>query len=232
MDISQRGLRALNLEQYSSVNLPEKVGKLDTICVCPYDIQYVLRCLVKTTFGEVILPDFLEWMRPLLTQSIEYQRKMGIRQPFCYITVRHGEVISKTDDEWHVDGFSQTITHLPEQNYIYSNVNPTEYIEKSFNFPNDFDYNKHNIHLFFQDNIDLNNGVDNIKVMEAETLYCIDPYIVHKRPKVDSSVNRTFIRISFTPIEIDDINNTKNPLLETNYTRDGIKDFREKLIRY
>jgi len=34
--------------------------------------------------------------------------------------------------------------------------------------------------------------------------------------------------VSFTPIEIDDLNNTENHLLPTNYKRDGVK-FRNTL---
>jgi hypothetical protein len=40
------------------------------------------------------------------------------------------------------------------------------------------------------------------------------------------------VRLSYTPIEIADSNNTPNPLLPTNYTRDGVKDFRDTLVRY
>lgn len=40
------------------------------------------------------------------------------------------------------------------------------------------------------------------------------------------------VRISFTPIEIQDKNNTPNPLMEGKdiYNRDGVKEFRNQLI--
>lgn len=229
MSIRDRAERIINLKQFSQKNAPEKVS-LQSDVVCPYDEQKVLRCVIKVQFGEYIVPENLEWVRPLLEEAIRYQEKeIGIKHSFCYITVRHGVVDTKTDDEWHVDGFSQTITHIPEQNYIWTDKDPTEYVDIPFYFPEDFDSSKHNIHYFFQDNIDEDTQ---IKKMEAKTLYCCDPYVVHRRPKDTFGEKRTFIRISFCPIEIIDSNNTINPELIRETNRDGVKDFRDNLIRY
>lgn len=176
-------------------------------------------------FGEYVIPKELEWVRPLIELCDSNQKLIGIRQPFVYITIRSGLVESVTDDLWHVDGFSQNITHLPEQNYIWSNNYPTEYVTKLFDFPIDFNGLKHNIHLFFQDNID----DKDILLMNKNTIYCLDPYVIHRRSPISNNKNRCFIRLSYTPIEIEDINNTINPLLFTNYKRDGVKDIRNKL---
>ena len=205
--IKNRAFKALNLKQYNNLNKPEKIGK----------------------FEDFKIPTELEWCTNLILEAIENQKRMGINQPFCYITVRHGFVTSTLDDEWHVDDFSTTITHLPEQNYYWSNTHPTDYIVKKIKFPKDFDAQKHNVHLFFQDNINEN---DEVKKMEANTLYCFDPYVIHRRPVDAKNLMRTFVRLSFTPIEINDVNNTLNPLIETNYTRDGKIEFRDKLLRY
>lgn len=167
-------------------------------------------------------------MTPLIYEVHRHQENIGIRQPFCHITVRHGEVTSKKDDEWHVDGFSMNVSHLPEQNYIWVNKYPTEYIERRFDIPEDFNPRKHNIHLFFQDVIE----DEEIKTLDEETLYCLDPYIVHRRPEVPKGITRTFVRVSFCPMEIKDINNTQNPLLPREYERDGVETFRENLERY
>jgi len=224
---TNRGLKALNLKQYNKLNQPLNVGYIDL--TPPTERQYVLRCLIKTTFEDLQIPDFLEWTRPLVEKAFEAQALLGIRQPFCYITVRNGIVETKTDDAWHVDGFSLKVTHLPEQNYIWASHTPTEYITKKFNFPADFNPMEHNIHTFFHDNITPD---DKIKTMKAKTIYGCDPYVVHRRPSTTRGSFRTFVRVSFTPIEINDLNNTLNPLIETNYKRDGIKDFRNNLIKY
>lgn len=227
MSVQDRAKEALNLEQYSEVNRPDKLESVDVSC--PHDRQYVLRMLVREPFGDFMIPPELAWLTPLLDKATEHQEKMGVRQPFCHITVRHGEVTSEKDDEWHVDGFSMNVTHLPEQNYLWVNRYPTEYVERSFDIPEDFDPRKHNIHLLFQD---LMNGNDEVKTVEEETLYCMDPYIVHRRPEVPTGIDRTFVRISFCPMEIKDVNNTENPLIPRDYERDGVEEFRESLERY
>lgn len=159
---------------------------------------------------------------------------IGVKHPFCYLTIRKGPVTSVTDDEWHVDGFSQTVTHLPEQNYIWVDDTPTEYLNGfPIKIPNDFNPNRHNIHKFFQKEINEYNGALPIQYIEPKTLYCMDPYIIHRRPTIsNNSLDRTFVRLSFTPIEIEDVNNTPNPLIPTNYTRDGVKVMRDKLKNY
>jgi len=225
--IQERSKRIVNLEYYNSVNTPELVSEINVNP--PAERQYILRMLVKRMFGEFQLPENLEWCRPLIESAEQRQKEMGINQPFCYVTIRSGQVTSMTDDEWHVDGFSMNITHIPEQNYIWVDKHTTECVSKSIKIPEDFDHAKHNIHYFLSDNITEN---DEVETLREKTLYCMDPYVIHRRPDIPTEINRCFVRISFTPIEIEDCNNTQNPLLETNYKRDGVKDFRGKLTRY
>jgi hypothetical protein len=224
--IENRLKTALNLKQFNQLNEPFEIGSL--ILTPPDTRQYVLRMLIKRPFNELSIPEHLIWVKPLVDLAFANQAKFDVRHPFCYLTVRHGFVTSKTDDVWHVDGFSLQFSHLPEQNYIWASHTPTEYVTKKISFPNDFDSFKHNIHLYFDDVI---SEQDEIKTIKPKTVYCMDPYVIHRRPKVQH-IERTFIRVSFTPIEISDINNTFNPLMPTNCNRDGIKEFRNNLIRY
>lgn len=230
--ISDRAFIALNLNQFEACNVPEVIIK-NYYITCPFRRQYILRMLIRKPHGNFQIPTELEWLTPMLDRCAYYQQHyLKIKHPFCYITVRHGIVESTTDDEWHVDGFSTQITHLPEQNYVWSNMCHTEFITKQFKFPKDFNPLKHNIQLFFQDNI----TKSDLKYSTGSDIVCFDPYIVHRRPQIPTHLQktmRTFIRISFTPIEIADDNNTPNPLLPIpKYNRDGIKDFRDKLLRY
>lgn len=197
---------------------------------CPFEKQNVLRCLVRTLNGDFLLPTKLYWLRPLLVEAnLNQIANYKVHHPYCYITVRHGEVTSVTDDEWHVDGFSMNVTHLPEQNYIWVDKIPTEYLAKKFFIPTTFNPREHNLQWFFQDRI---RSESIIKTIEEKSLYCFDPYIVHRRPKVSEGTIRTFVRISFIPIEIQDVNNSFNPMIPTNYTRDGVKDLRNNLKRF
>lgn len=225
-NVKNRSKRILNLKQYNKKNKPENTGFIDI--PVPKERHYVLRMLIKTAFSDFKIPESLEWCRPIIEKAYNRQKELNIHQPYCYLTIRSGLVNSQTDDEWHVDGFSLNVTHIPEQNYIWTDKKPTEYIVKKFKFPKDFNHKKHNIHQFFQDRI----KDTKIHTCKEKNLYCMDPYIVHKRPDETNNINRCFIRVSFTPIEIDDINNTINPLLKTHYTRDSVKSFRNKLERY
>jgi hypothetical protein len=218
---------AINLKQFNQLNEPLEVGSLDL--TTPEDRQYILRMLIKRPFEELAVPESLLWTKPLIDLAFINQEKLGVRHPFCYITVRHGFVTTKTDDSWHVDGFSLQFSHLPEQNYVWCSHTPTEYVSKAIEFPSDFDAFKHNIHMYFDDNI---TKEDKIQQIKEKTVVMMDPYVIHRRPKFDTYVERTFIRVSFTPIEIADVRNDNNSLMPTNYTRDGINEFRNNLIRY
>tara|TARA_R110000851_G_scaffold47424_1_gene115014 strand:- start:7895 stop:8605 length:711 start_codon:yes stop_codon:yes gene_type:complete len=231
--IKDRAFMALNLGQYDDLNRPDVVCE-KVLGAIPKEDVNVLRMLIKKPFGLYSLPRELSWVTHLIASAVQHQSKIGVTQPFCYLTIRSGEVKSVTDDEWHVDGFSQTITHLPEQNYIWTNKVPTEFLNGyPIKIPRDFDSSRHNIHKFFQKDIEAYDGKLPIETFEPETLYCVDPYIIHRRPASSNGMlNRTFVRISFTPIEIEDVNNTLNPLLSTDYTRDGVKEIRDKLVEY
>lgn len=227
MTIQKRAFRALNLKQYCYQNKFDSLGALEL--TPPASRQYVLRMLIRQPLGEIQIPAELKWCIPLITKAEQHQHEIGVHQPFCYLTVRHGLVESQTDDEWHVDGFSMRITHLPEQNYIWADTHPTEVLDGAWAFPDGWDHEKYNIHWFFQDR----SRAFKIKRLKSKNVYCFDPYIVHRRPAGTQGIQRTFIRVSFCPIEIRDDNNTPNPLIPyPKYNRDGIKEFRDKLIRY
>ena len=151
---------------------------------------------------------------------------MGINNEFVYVTVRHGIVDTTRDSEWHVDGFSMRFPHKPEQDYVCTSSVPTEFLLSRWRIPNDFDPFKHNIHHFFQDRENQGErfyGQDN-------TVYLIDPYCVHRRPPEAAGTARTFWRVAFVPIEIEDDTCTQNPLLPRKVYARG--DIRTTLTRY
>ena len=48
--------------------------------------------------------------KKLFNEALKHQREViQVTHSFCYITIRNGLVKSKTDEEWHVDGFSTKI---------------------------------------------------------------------------------------------------------------------------
>lgn len=224
MDLFTRAVNNLSLSVYQ--NADQSVMEMSETTVKPPDDQYILRMLIKSpeTSGFVI-PDELEWLRNTILSAETVQNIIRPR-PYVYVTVRCGEVRTKTDDEWHVDGFSMRVTHQPETNYIWSDCYPTEVLNQKFAIPNDFDPMKHNLHSYFQKYA----KEENVRVLRAQHVAIIDPYIVHRRPKVPVGVKRKFFRISFIPIEIEDDTCMQNPLLPKKvYNR---SDIRERLIPY
>jgi len=228
--IYARAHRLLNLKDFSTYHPPEDCGEWTSLP--PDERQYILRMLVQRPGDRGLsLPAELRWLKDVIFKTWNLQEDNGLApwRDFVYVTVRHGLVTSELDDAWHVDGFSMRYPHRPEQNYICSNIFPTEVLNQAFDIPADFDPRRHNIHLFFQDNSDYSKASGLI----ANRIFLIDPYIVHRRTNVPVNAVRTFFRISFIPIEIDDDSCTPNPLLPSKrYSRDGVKEYRDKLIRY
>jgi hypothetical protein len=189
--------------------------------------QHILRMMVKTPDIDVCkLPDELMWIKPALDAVANVQHISFGMHPFVYITVRSGVVKTTADGLWHVDGFSMRTPHKPEQNYIWTNSHPTEVLDQQFSIPADFDPLKHNLHTYFQDNADNSK----IRLLDSGFLHIIDPYVVHRRPAVPVGTQRSFVRISFVPIEIEDDTCMHNPLLPQKfYNR---IDIRKSLVSY
>jgi len=226
MSVRSRATRAIELCEFGRGDaIPELVR--DTAIITPTQDQHVLRMIIRRPYDGIRLPHELQWVLPLVGAAESRQGSIA-RHPFLYLTVRNGVVASKGDDEWHVDGFSMQYHHLPEQNYIWTDCFGTEYYDGPFEMPADFDPLRHNLHSYIQTQI---NPALIRRTFPYHT-YVMDPYVIHRRPPETSGRRRCFVRLSYTPIEIADRNNTPNPLLPTNYTRDGVKDFRDTLARY
>lgn len=189
--------------------------------------QYILRMMLRRPGTKLVIPPELEWIESWIQGADRNQYKVFQRKlAYCYITVRHGICTSVTDDVWHVDGFSMRKRHVPEQNYLYTDVYPTEFLDQKFAVPNDFDPLKHNIQQFFQDRA----NSERVWSPPPKCWVLMDPYNVHRRPFIAEGQQRTMVRITFVPIEIEDDACTPNPLLPTRVY--GNKDFRLKLRQY
>ncbi len=225
MQFIERALREVSLREFSNNVPPLELSVIDV--TCPYSTQMILRMCVCSDGNNFKIPNELNWIKPLLIEALTHQKNViNADKQYCYITVRHDRVSTVTDDEWHVDGFSTRIPHVPEQNYIWSNTISTEYTNISVEFPEDFDPLVHNVNTFLQEHI----STDIVQCKE-KVMYCLDPYILHRRPPDSTGKMRTFVRISFVPVVIDDVNNTPNALLPLECTKDGVL-FRNNLLNY
>lgn len=225
--IAHRANELLNLPRFSNADQTVDGIPLSRYCLDIPDSQYVLRMLIQSPTSDGLqIPPELQWLDDAIKIAADNQRRLYKNHPYVYVTVRSGVVQSTTDDEWHVDGFSLRVPHEPEQNYVWADCWPTEHLNQQFAIPVDFDPLRHNLHYYFQDHAD----ETKVEELACEYLHLIDPYIVHRRPRFLDGVRRTFFRISFVPIEIEDDGNTPNPLLPTRtYNR---TDIRRTLTRY
>lgn len=221
----EKANRNLNLGDYQHVSKPIYVAKAQY--AVPADRQYILRMMVRTPDSNGFrIPDELDWLKPTIFDLDAIQKANGLTNQFVYVTVRHGFVTSQTDDIWHVDGFSLRKPHLPEQNYIWTNTEATEYADQAFPIPASFDPEKHHIHWYFDDQV----KPENMSRCEEQTICLSDPYFVHRRPKNTVGMMRTFWRVSFIQIEIEDGECQQNPLLPVKTYRGG--DIRNTLTRF
>lgn len=220
--------RIVNLNEFENICPPEYV--FDYTLDCPYERQYILRMMIKQPHSDFKIPSELNWVSDLVEKCHKNQIDNNIRQSYCYITVRHGLHDAVTDDEWHTDGYSEVISHIPEQNYIVTSNDCTEYIEMPILFPKDFDSLKHNVVNY------INNEVDKrkpkIKTAEPNKVYVFDPYVIHRRPPEAFGKKRTFVRITFVPIEIYDDACEPNQFIYTKRYNRTADDTRKILKEY
>lgn len=188
--------------------------------------QRILRMMVRRPRGDLVLPQELQWLEFPIRVATSFQKSFDLYDDrFVYVTVRCGEVTSKTDDIWHADGFSMRTPHLPEQNYLWANHSGTQYLQQAFDIPADFDPMRHNLHTYFNDRAESSA----ITAVDHEWMYLIDPYVVHRRPPYCEGMHRKMFRISFVPIEIEDDTCTQNPLLPSGpYNREDIRKILER----
>lgn len=228
--IHERALENVGLHFYEQENFAEHVGAL--ALQTPTETQYVLRCPIKIpSYQDIHVPPSMQWCNAFIQRAFAHQTEVvGVDQPYAYLTIRSGHVTSQTDDLLHVDGFSMKVPHIPEQNYIWSNNHPTIVEAFPLAVPPAFNPLKHNLQYLIQD---LRPRTPKVQQLLAATMYVLDPYVYHRRPTIPAGTVRTFIRLSFTAIPIDDVNNHTNPVFGTITTNnDGVKDFRDKLERF
>lgn len=229
MSIHRNYQKLKELSDYRDLDSPSRV-----ICSNPAqpncDSQMILRMLVRAKYGEFKIPDSLEWLRETILDVSDFDAALtGIKESWCYVTVRHGPVVSVTDDQWHFDGASFRTDIVPERNYVWVNHTPFQFKTGRLNFPVDFNPIKYDLFSFAEK--ELKNSP--IQVSKSATWYLVNPFVFHRRNPAIPEGSRTFIRISFPDIEGRDIMNTENPMLPTPFFgRDPVKTFRNNLLKY
>jgi hypothetical protein len=188
---------------------------------------YLLRLLIKMPGTEFIIPEKIGFMAPVISKIAQYQSAFfpSYNERFFYLTVRSGVVKSQKDDEFHVDGFQGTATtsvprHIPEQNYIWADSNPTLFSIQPY-FLDHIDPARYNVHTHFE----AVTRKDHVYSALEKGLYIMDPYHVHARPKVEGGTVRSFFRLCASLVEIRDDTCMSNPHIPRGpYGRSDVRD--------
>lgn len=161
----------------------------------------------------IALPEELLPLKDFVINNINYHRQYYPENKDCfiYITVRTTEkdCYYSNSQTWHIDGFqgSRIDRHLPEQDIIWSNVNPTEFLLQPF-YVDGLNPGKHDINQYFQDNADNNRAMSGVE----NGVYLLTPYNIHRVSNKPFDQKRVFVRLTFSPVLIEDSTNTTSPI--------------------
>ncbi len=204
--------KPFNLNQYLYPRPPIDMGLTPPIHGgCPN----VLRMPLKFPKTSYLIPRELEALEPLIQRVAEYEKFINKEHDdcFCHITCDFSNVSA---GEYHrfpgfhgdgIQGTKLTPKVNVEHSYIQTSDPPTEFCLQPF-FLKHLDEAKHNYFLEF----DRQAKEANVYGSLPNHLYLIDPYMVHRTPKIKNRTSRLFLRITYAFTELQHPKNTINPL--------------------
>jgi len=211
-------------ERFKYPYLPLYMGQYD-IDVNAVNLN-VLRLIISQEGYDIIIPEQFEPLKEFIMAQCNYHRQHYPKnnKPYIYITIRttDGDCYYQTAQDWHVDGFQggSSDRHIPEQDIVWSNCNPTEFTLQPV-FCEGLNPNKHNIVNFFNETIEEND----IYTAVENGVYLMTPYNVHRVSTEKFEGKRVFIRLTFSPVPILDKTNTPNPCIPMVNYRHDVRDF-------
>lgn len=220
-----------DIEQYLYPRPPIDMGLIeDSEYACDLN---VLRMPLKFPKTEYKIPEELKSLFPFISRVAEYEAFINPKHDdcFCHITYDKSNV---TAGEFHrfpgfhgdgVQGTKLTPKITVEHSYILVTSPPTEFCLQPF-FLKHLDEAKHNFFL----ELDKQARECNVYGSLPGHLYLIDPYMIHRTPKITSTVERVFVRITYAFTELQHPKNTVNPMF-SGQQYDKRIDIRERLVR-
>lgn len=220
-----------DVEHYLYPRLPIDMGlveKEDYLC----DSNF-LRMPLKFPGTEYRIPKEASGLAPLIARAAEYESFINPdhNECFCHITFDSSDVEVGQYHRfpgWHGDGVQGskiTPKIIAEHSYILTTSPPTEFCLQPF-FLKHLDEAKHNFFLELEKQAHACNVYGSL----ADHLYLIDPYMVHRTPRIDKSIHRVFVRITYAFTELQHPKNTVNPMFSGQQYEKRI-DVRERLTR-
>lgn len=222
--------KPFNLNQYIYPRPPIDLGLIDDYSVSQVN---VLRMPLKFPGTNYRIPSALQSLEPLIRRVAEYEAFINKNHDECFCHVTH-DLSNVNAGEYHrfpgfhgdgIQGTKLTPKVNVEHSYILTTSPPTEFCLQPF-FMRHLDEAKHNFFLEF----DKQAKECNLYGTLENHLYLIDPYMVHRSPKITKPTNRLFLRITYAFTELQHPKNTNNPLFGRQKYHERI-DIRENLTR-
>jgi hypothetical protein len=221
-----------NLSQYLYPRPPIDMGLWDWTNAAKGGIINVLRMPIKFPGGIYKIPRQLSVWETLIRRVAEYEKFINADhdQTFAHITVDMSWVEAGTFHRYpgfHGDGIQGTkLTPKVrvEHSYILTSAPPTEFCLQPF-FLKHLDEAKHNYFLEF----DRQAKEANVYGSIPDHLYLIDPYMVHRTPKITMRTLRLFVRVTYAFTELQHPKNTLNPCFKGQKYHKRV-DIRENLM--
>ncbi len=227
--------KPFSVNQYLYPRLPIDLGLIDdaSIDLDDSDPINVLRLPLKFPKTDYRLPLEILELESLIRKVADYESFINKEHDSCFCHITYDLSTVKSGEYhrfpgFHGDGLQGTKLTPKikiEHSYIITSSPPTEFCLQPF-FLKHLDESKHNFFLEF----DKQAKKTNIYKSLPNHLYLIDPYMVHRTPKIKHDVTRVFIRITYSFTELQHPKNTINPLFNGQEYNKRI-DIRENLTK-
>lgn len=203
-----------SIRKYCFPRFPIDMGK---VSLPEENVPNVLRLPIKMAGEEVKIPKEIMAWKPLIDRILQYEVVINRQYEkfFVHVTIDTSYV---NVGEYHrfpgyhgdgLQGAKFPVKLTCEHSYIVVTDPPTEVCLQPF-FLDHLDPAKHN--LFTE--MDKQALPENTYKLLSNHLYLFDPYVVHRTPKINSPINRTFFRLTVTPAELMVPKNTINPMFK------------------
>lgn len=222
--------KPFNLNQYLYARPPIDMGLVDAEAreICNSN---VLRMPLKYPNTSYLVPVELSPIQKLIQRVAEYEKFINPEHDKCFCHITYDRSIVNPNEYhrfpgFHGDGIQGTkLTPKVnvEHSYILTSNPPTEFCIQPF-YLKHLDEAKHN---FFKE-FDKQAHEVNVRKTLPNHLYLIDPYMVHRTPKITETCDRVFIRITYAFTELEHPKNTINPHFDGQVFEKRI-DIRENL---
>jgi hypothetical protein len=225
--------KTFNTSNFLSPRLPIDMGLVNNSDHW-YCNTNVLRMPIKFPNTEYRVPKECKFLMPLIKRAANYESFINPRHDECFTHITFDKATIDGGQYhrfpgFHVDGLQgaklSPKTRI-EHSYILVSAPATEFCLQPF-FVNHLDEAKHNFFLEF----DKQAKETNVYSSLPNHLYLVDPYMVHRSPKITSAINRVVVRITYAFTELKHPKNTINPLFD-GQIYDNRLDIRQELTSF